>query len=78
MSISPGELAAEIARHVPGFSIDYQVDPVRQAIADSWPRAVDTQAAREDWGFTPKFDLGGMTKDMLAQLRARMAAHKAG
>ena len=78
MSITPAELAAEIARHVAGFSIDYQVDPVRQAIAESWPRAVDTQAAHEDWGFAPKFDLAGMTKDMLAQLRARSAAQKAG
>jgi nucleoside-diphosphate-sugar epimerase len=78
MSITPAELAAEIARHVAGFTVDYQVDSVRQAIAESWPRAVDTQAAREDWGFAPKFDLAGMTKDMLAQLRARSAAQKAG
>jgi nucleoside-diphosphate-sugar epimerase len=78
MSITPVEIAAEIARHVPGFAIDYQVDPLRQAIADTWPRAVDAGAAREDWGFAPKFDLAAMTHDMLAQLRARIAAQKSG
>jgi nucleoside-diphosphate-sugar epimerase len=78
MSITPAELAAEIGKHVTGFAIDYQVDPGRQAIADSWPRAVDARAAREDWGFAPKFDLAAMTQDMLAQLRARRDAPKPG
>ena len=78
MSITPTELAAEIGKHVTGFAIDYQVDPGRQAIAESWPRAVDAQAARADWGFAPKFDLAGMTQDMLAQLRARRDAAKPG
>jgi nucleoside-diphosphate-sugar epimerase len=78
MSITPAELAAEIARHVAGFVIDYQVDQGRQAIADSWPRAVDAAAARQDWGFAPRFDLAGMTQDMLAQLRARWDAPKPG
>ena len=78
MSITPTELAAEIEKHVAGFAIDYQIDPGRQAIADSWPRAIDAQAARADWGFAPKFDLAGMTQDMLAQLRARRDAAKQG
>ena len=39
------------------FVIDYQVDPVRQSIADSWPRSLDDSAAREDWGWAPRFDL---------------------
>jgi nucleoside-diphosphate-sugar epimerase len=78
MSITPAELAAEIAKHVPGFAIDYQVDPMRQAIADTWPRAVDTAAAREDWDFAPKFDLAAMTTEMLARLRAKIDAQKAG
>jgi nucleoside-diphosphate-sugar epimerase len=68
MSISPEDLAAEIRKHVPGFAIDYQVDPVRQSIADSWPRSLDDSAAREDWGFAPRFDLATMTADMLARL----------
>jgi len=68
MSISPEDLAGEIRKHIPGFAIDYQVDPVRQSIADSWPRSLDDSAAREDWGFAPRFDLATMTADMLARL----------
>ena len=78
MSITPAELAAEIAKHVTGFAIDYQVDPMRQAIADSWPRSVDASAAREDWGFAPQFDLAAMTTEMLARVAAKLEAQKAG
>ena len=76
MSITPVELAAEIRKHIPDFAIDYQVDPVRQSIADSWPRSLDDSAAREDWGFAPRFDLAAMTADMLARLRERAAARQ--
>jgi nucleoside-diphosphate-sugar epimerase len=76
MSITPAELADEIRKHVPGFVIDYQVDPVRQSIADSWPRSIDADAAREDWGFSPKFELAAMTKDMLSRLSAKVATLK--
>jgi nucleoside-diphosphate-sugar epimerase len=73
MSISPEDLAAEIRRHIPGFAIDYQVDPVRQSIANSWPRSLDDSAARQDWGWAPRFDLAAMTADMLARLREKFA-----
>ena len=76
MSVTPAEIADEIRRHLPDFAIDYHVDPVRQAIADSWPRSLDDSAAREDWGWRPQFDLPAMTGDMLARLRERMAAAK--
>jgi nucleoside-diphosphate-sugar epimerase len=74
MSITPAELAAEIRKHVPGFAVNFQVDGVRQAIADSWPRSLDASAASEDWTFAPQFDLAAMTVDMLARLRARTQA----
>jgi nucleoside-diphosphate-sugar epimerase len=74
MSVTPAELAGAIARHVPGFAVDYEVDPVRQSIADSWPRSLDDSAAHEDWGFAPKYDLEAMTKDMLARLKSKLAA----
>jgi nucleoside-diphosphate-sugar epimerase len=73
MSITPDELAAKIRTHVPGFAVDYAVDPVRQSIADSWPHSLDTSAAHEDWGFAPRFDLAAMTADMLARLGAKGA-----
>ena len=71
MSIAPEDLAAEIRKHIPAFAIDYQIDPVRQAIAESWPRSLDASAARADWGFAPKYDLAGMTADMLVRLREK-------
>ena len=71
MSIAPEDLAAEIRKHIPAFAIDYQIDPVRQAIAESWPRSLDASAARADWGFAPKYDLTGMTADMLVRLREK-------
>jgi nucleoside-diphosphate-sugar epimerase len=78
MSITPAELAAEIRKHVPAFAIDYHVDPVRQAIANSWPHSLDASAAAKDWDFRPQFDLAAMTSDMLARLSAKIAAQKAG
>jgi nucleoside-diphosphate-sugar epimerase len=69
MQLTPESLAAEIRRHVPAFEIDYDVDPVRQAIADTWPRHVDDTAAREEWGWAPSFDAAAMTADMLDHLR---------
>ena len=72
MSIAPEDLAAEIRKHIPAFAIDYRIDPVRQAIAESWPRSLDASAARADWGFAPKYDLTGMTADMLVRLREKL------
>ncbi len=72
MQLAPKDLAAEIARHVPGFQIDYDVDPVRAAIAASWPNRIDDSAAREEWGWAPRYGLEEMTVDMLKNLRARL------
>jgi nucleoside-diphosphate-sugar epimerase len=76
MSITPAELAAEIRKHVAAFAIDYQIDPVRQSIADSWPRSLDASAAAQDWGFAPRFDLAAMTADMIVRLRSKIAAQR--
>lgn len=76
MSITPEELAAEIRKHIPDFVIDYDIDPVRQAIADSWPRSLDVSVARADWEFEPRYDLAAMTADMLEQLGRRLTPAK--
>lgn len=71
MSFSAAELAAQIKEHLPRFCCEYAPDS-RQAIADSWPRAVDDRAAREEWGWNPTHDLASMTEDMLRRLRERL------
>ena len=72
MNFTPEELAAAIRRRLPDFRIDYQPDPVRQAIADSWPESIDDTAAAEEWGWKPAWDLDAMTEDMLDKLAARL------
>jgi nucleoside-diphosphate-sugar epimerase len=72
MSFTPAELAAAIRRHLPDFTIEYAVDPVRQAIADSWPHRLDDSAARADWGWQPVYDLAATVADMLARLAQNM------
>ena len=78
MSVTPDDLAASIARHVPGFRIDYDVDPVRQAIADSWPSSIDDSAARAEWGWQPQYDLERTTVEMLSVLTARQPQRQEG
>lgn len=72
MSFTPAQLAAEIQRHLPGFTIGYAVDPLRQAIADSWPRHMDDSAARAEWGWLPHYDLAAMVADMLRHIAAKL------
>ncbi|HYM95452.1 MAG TPA: NAD-dependent epimerase/dehydratase family protein, partial [Chitinophagaceae bacterium] len=67
MSFSPKEIAGEIKKHIPGFSVSYKTD-YRQTIAESWPRSIDDSVARKDWGWKEEYDLAAMTKDMLANL----------
>lgn len=68
ISFSPKEIAAQIKKHIPEFTIDYKPD-YRQAIADSWPGSIDDSVARRDWGWQHEYDLQRMTTDMLENLR---------
>ncbi|MCK4241282.1 MAG: L-threonine 3-dehydrogenase [Candidatus Atribacteria bacterium] len=71
-SFNPEQLANEIKKYIPEFKIEYNIDPMRQAIADSWPNKLDDSAAREDWGWSPDFDLKAMTKDMIEKLKIKL------
>ena len=71
MSFEPEQIAAEIRKHLPDFKMDYQIDPVKQAIANSWPNSMDDTCAREEWGWAPKFDLTSMTNDMLIKVKEK-------
>lgn len=72
MSFCPEDEAAYIRRYIPGFEIDYSIDPVRQALANSWPNSLEDYAARVEWGWSPEYDLDSMTRDMLSVLKDKM------
>lgn len=72
MSFNPEEIAKEIKKHIPSFEIDYKIDPVRQAIADGWPNNMDDSSAREEWGWSPEYNLSKMTEDMLKVLSKKL------
>jgi nucleoside-diphosphate-sugar epimerase len=76
ISVTPAQLAASIRRHVPEFEVIYAPD-FRQAIAASWPERIADAAAREDWGWAPRFDLNALVDDMLAHIPARTGLARA-
>ncbi|MCK4542867.1 MAG: L-threonine 3-dehydrogenase [Spirochaetales bacterium] len=71
-SITPRLLAEEIKKEIPEFEIDYDVDPEKQAIADSWPNNLDDSIAKEEWGWSPTYNLRAMIKDMIEKLSEKL------
>jgi len=72
MSVEPETIAASIRKIIPEFTIDYEIDPIRQQIADSWPDSIDDSMARQEWGWQPHYDLDRMTADMIENLRQKI------
>lgn len=72
MSFEPTMIYNEIKKHIPTFEIEYQVDALKQSIAESWPDSLDDTCAREEWGWKPEYDLTTMTEDMLIKLKKRL------
>ena len=72
MSFSPKMIYHEIKKHIPTFEMEYNVDPVKQAIAASWPNSMDDSCARQEWGWKPQHNLETMTKDMLEVLKGKL------
>ncbi len=72
MSVAPENIAAEIQKIIPEFTMDFKIDPLRQAIADSWPNSMDDGAAREEWEWQPAYDLASMTHDMMEKLSQKL------
>ncbi len=72
MSFDPEGVYEAIRKHIPTFKMRYEVDPVRQAIADSWPNKMDDVCARKEWGWTPSYNLDSMTRDMIKHLREKL------
>ncbi|MCF8304189.1 MAG: NAD-dependent epimerase/dehydratase family protein [Bacteroidales bacterium] len=71
ISFTPNDVASEIQKHQPDFSISYKPD-FRQAIANSWPKSIDDSVARKDWGLTNEFDLEAMSAKMLSEIKAKL------
>lgn len=78
MQLTPARLAEAIRMHMPDFDMGYDVDPVRQRIADSWPRRVDDTAARQEWGWRPEYELDAMVEDMLTRLADGLGVERPG
>jgi len=72
MSFDPEDIKRAIRKHIPEFKMRYEVDPVRQAIADSWPNKMDDVCARKEWGWSPSYNLESMTRDMIKHIRAKL------
>lgn len=72
MSFEPGEIYRAIQKYRPDFKMSYQVDALKQSIANSWPNSLDDSCARAEWDWCPSYDLDSMTVDMLEKLAARL------
>jgi nucleoside-diphosphate-sugar epimerase len=72
MSFAPETIYAAIKKYKPEFEMIYDVDPLKQRIAESWPDKMDDACARAEWGWKPSYDLDGMTKDMLEKLKVKL------
>ncbi|MVZ61792.1 NAD-dependent epimerase/dehydratase family protein [Sphingobacterium humi] len=72
ISFTPKEIAEEIKKILPNFEISYAEHDPRQAIADSWPKSINDEVARKDWGWQPTFDLKAMCADMIANLKSKL------
>lgn len=77
MSFDPEIIYAKIREYMPEFTMTYELDPLRQAIADSWPDSLDDTCAREEWDWKPEYDLDTMTRDMIKNLRIKFGIEKA-
>ena len=74
MSFDPEMIYQNIRKYVPDFKMTYEPDPLRQAIADSWPNQLDDSCARREWDWHPEYDLDAMTRDMLSHLGKKVEA----
>ena len=72
MSFDPEILYNTIKKYIPTFEMEYKPEPIKQAIANSWPNSLDDSCARNEWGWNPKYDLDKMSVDMIETLRAKL------
>ncbi len=71
-SVNPDLLTSQIKKHIPSFEVSYEIDEVKQAIADSWPNSLDDSAAKKEWNWKPDYDLPAMVNDMIEKLSTKL------
>ncbi|WP_404455928.1 L-threonine 3-dehydrogenase [Oceanobacillus kapialis] len=71
ISAAPEDFGKAIQKHIPEFTLDYEVDPIRQNIANSWPNSIDSSVATKEWGFQAEYDIDRMTEDMLEKVKEK-------
>ena len=74
MSFCPADLYADLKKRIPDFEMEYQINPIMQQIADSWPDSMDDTCARNEWGWSPVWNRQMMVDDMLQVLSAKISA----
>lgn len=72
LSFGPETVYQAIKKYKPDFEMVYDVDPLKQSIAESWPDRLDDTCAREEWDWCPRYDLDAMTRDMLEKLAIKL------
>lgn len=72
MSFDPEILYNTIKKYIPDFEMEYRPEPIKQAIANSWPNSLDDSCARNEWGWNPKYDLDKMSVDMIETLKRKI------
>ena len=72
LSFGPETVFEAIRKYKPDFEMVYDVDPLKQGIADSWPNMMDDSCARNEWDWKPTYDLDAMTRDMLEKLAIKL------
>lgn len=72
MSFGPETVFQAIRKYKPGFEMVYDVDPLKQCIAESWPDCMDDSCARQEWDWAPAYNLDAMTRDMLEKLSVKL------
>lgn len=73
MSFAPENIYEAIRKEIPSFEMEYDPDPLKQSIADSWPDSMDDSCARAEWDWKPEYDLESMTRDMISKLKVKLS-----
>jgi len=75
MSFSPKEITKELKKFMPNLNVSYSPD-YRQKIADTWPKSINDSNAKEDWNWSPEYNLEKLTETMYLNLEQVLVQKK--